>query len=218
MAAHTTYCTVKYLWQHMRLKHADIYKGHVPCANNAAQAIIDTAVFNELAEGDVEMEEYDEAIELIQKPMNINDFLVGLQKHFALFVLGTGEQHRVPSVVQHKIAEEIRSLFNYFTSSYNTFLTSHLEELGIDVEANDDLRKLFEIQIFFDKALSSVRSHAKILVYCKSHLAFIAPSKIDKYLLPVQNTSATAARVLPIDNTFAANEAPLVNDTPAIAV
>ena len=213
-----TYCSVKYLRQHMRLKHAEIYKGHVPRANNAAQAIIDTAIFNELAEGDVEIEECDEAIKLVQKPMNINDFLVGLQKHFALFVLGTGEQHGVPSVVQHKIAEEVRSLFNYFTSNYNNFLISHLEELGIDVEADDDLRKLFETQTFFDKALSSVTSHAKILAYCKSHLAFIAPRKIDIYLLPVQNTPATAARVLPVDNTFAANEAPPINDTPATAV
>ncbi len=207
-----TYSSVKCLRQHMRLKHAEIYNGRVPPTNNAVEAINDSEVFDELAEGDIEMEAIDEATKLVRKPMNINEFLSGLQKHFALFVLGTGEQHGVPSVVQHKIAEEVRSLFNYFTSSYNAFLTSHLEALGIDVETDDDLRKLFETQTFFDKAFSSVTSHSKILTYCKAHLAFIAPRKSDIYLHPVQNVSATAAEACSVSNTFAAaNKSPINN-------
>ena len=103
---------------------------------------------------------------------------LGMQKHFAMFVLQVGEKHAVPSVVQHEIALEVSGLFSYFTSNYNDFILYHLKQLGFEVDADDDWRDLFNNVYLVDKALSNVSSESKILNYCKSHLGFMASKKI----------------------------------------
>ena len=193
-----TYRSVKSLRQHMRDKHSAIYHGQI---NNGAGAVDDVNLamneaeaFDDYAEGDVDMEPTDEVTAVVKTPINMNDFLLGLQKHFALFVLKTGEQHGVPSVVQHEIAEEVRSFFTNMTSSFNCYLISHLKDLGIEVNEDDDLRKLFQTQAFFNKALSSVSSQSKILAYCKSNLGYIAPREIPLILPPADDGTPAAKK------------------------
>ena len=110
----------------MQLKHTVLYNsGHV-CTNGTGHinneqqaAASDASCINfgeELLEADIDIDMSEEASEPINKNMSMNDFLMGLQKLFALFILKLGKHHCIPTVVQTEVTEEVRAFINFFTS------------------------------------------------------------------------------------------------------
>ncbi len=203
-----TYTIIKSLRTHMRIKHADIYNSRSLIKNTininiqvpSADPLSDVEYGDELEEGDFDMlENSNDSIEVIKEKFTMNDFLLALQKHFAMFVLQKGEKHAIPTVVQHDIANEVRSFFMYFSTNHNTFLKHHLKKLGFEVDADGDLRELFDTEDLVDKALSSVSSQSKILQFCKAHLHYVEP-RMMSLKIPKQTPAAANNNNLPESN------------------
>ncbi len=180
-----TYKTVKCLRQHMRHKHSSIY--YATNANESLDSTFNSSLNASLTHSDIapssdfepEVECSSSETEPVNKDFVLNDFLLEMQKHFALFVLGLGEKHSIPTIVQQEIADEVRCFFTYFSSNYSEFLRQYFSKAGLVLDPDDDLKNLLENDTFFDRTFSIVSSEAKILTYCKANLGFIAPVEID---------------------------------------
>ena len=83
-----SYTVVKSLRQHMRKNHADLY--NLPCTssnNDETEHAFDKFNCAEI-EGNASDDSNEEIVIAtpVNRQININDFLLGLQKHFALFI------------------------------------------------------------------------------------------------------------------------------------
>ena len=121
----------------------------------------------------------------VNRLININDFLLGLQKIFSLFILRVGEKHAITAFVQQDIGGEVNKLLNYFVSNYNEIIKFHLKECDFEIDVGDDLKELFKNKVFIKNALSVVSSSDKILSFCETHLGMIKPQ--EKYITVVDS-------------------------------
>ncbi len=167
-----TYGSVKCLREHMRNKHVELYNVRQKCCSPESDiaAVNDCSAYDMVEDVDVVE---NEVHEVVNKNISIDDILIDLQKHFALFILQVGVKHAIPSAVQREVADEVRLLLNYVTSSFNEFMLFHFKELGFNFADDDDLNELLTNKVLLDKALSVVDSESKILSYCKARLGFI---------------------------------------------
>ena len=177
-----TYTSVKSLRKHMREKHMELYNSFQIFSTSTSEES-DIAIENNY-DLDIFEEPNSEIVnntitESVNKNISIDDILLGLKKHFSMFVLQVGEKHAIPSVVQQEIAAEAHLLLKYFVSNYNEFIKFHLKQSGFEISDDDDLLELLENETLIDRALSAVNSDRKILSYCKSHLGYIAPKPIE---------------------------------------
>ncbi|XP_047139727.1 uncharacterized protein LOC105845782 isoform X2 [Hydra vulgaris] len=172
------YNTIKGLRQHMRIKHNQIYYADRNKTN------VDESLHSSVNEG-LELLNCDFDNELasstLNQPLNrdINDFVFKLQKHFAMFVIGLGQKHSIPTIVQLEIGNEVHALINYFSSNYGDCLKNYLSKAGFILDSHHDLVELFKSEALLDKAFSVVSSEAKIMTYCKANLGFVAPLQIE---------------------------------------
>ncbi|XP_065672066.1 uncharacterized protein LOC105845782 isoform X1 [Hydra vulgaris] len=173
-----TYNTIKGLRQHMRIKHNQIYYADRNKTNvdeslhssvNENLELLNCNFDNELASS------------TLNQPFNrdINDFVLKLQKYCAMFVIGLGQKHSIPTIVQLEIGNEVHALIKYFSSNYADCLKSYLSKAGFTLDPNDDLLEILENEALLDKVFSVVSSEGKILTYCKSNLGFVAPLQIE---------------------------------------
>ena len=127
-----------------------VLMAQVTINNEQPAAASDASCINfgeEFLEADFDIDMSEEASEPTYTNMSMNDFLMGLQKHFALFILKLGEHHCLPTVVQTEVTDEVPAFINLFTSNYKNFVTFHLEQLGIPVTPDDDSRELFDNRV-----------------------------------------------------------------------
>ncbi|XP_065675481.1 uncharacterized protein LOC136091702 [Hydra vulgaris] len=173
-----TYNTIKGLRQHMRIKHNQIYYADRNKTNvdeslhssvNENLELLNCNFDNELASS------------TLNQPFNrdINDFVLKLQKHCAMFVIGLGQKHSIPTIVQLEIGNEVHALINYFSSNYADCLKKYLSKAGFTLDPNDGLFEILENEALLDKVFSVVSSEGKTFTYCESNLGFVAPLQIE---------------------------------------
>lgn len=101
--------------------------------------------------------------------MQFRKLFSGLKDTLCCFILSMREKHRVPGVVQTDVTENIRTLFEFFSSHYAAILRNHLAKVGVNVEDDDDLNEILSLGECFQHALEAVSSEYKLTNYCKQH-------------------------------------------------
>ncbi|CAN7941621.1 unnamed protein product [Ixodes hexagonus] len=87
------------------------------------------------------------------------------------------EKHCVPATVQSDITENLRSLFEFFSSDYVAIVRNHLAKIGVNVENDDDLNEILSLDECFEHALEAVSSEHRLIGYCKTHYDLIQPKE-----------------------------------------
>ncbi|CAN7948637.1 unnamed protein product [Ixodes hexagonus] len=87
------------------------------------------------------------------------------------------EKHCVPGVVQTDVTENIRTLFEFFSSHYAAILRNHLAKVGVNVEDDDDLNEILSLDECFEHALEAVSTEYKLTNYCKQHYDLVQPKE-----------------------------------------
>lgn len=102
-----------------------------------------------------------------------------LKRNLCLFILKLREKHCVPSVVHTDILEDLKVIFQEFTSHFSEALKFHLQvNLQINVDEDDDLAELISQNSVFEQCIREISSEWMLQQYCTEELGYISPVQL----------------------------------------
>lgn len=135
------------------------------------------------SEGHDDLEEEFSTTDLVDiincREFRTDDLLHNLKHNLCLFILKLREKHCIAATVQFSIVENLKVIFEEFTTHYTEILRFHLrQQHQIDTDDDDDLTELLNQQNVFDECLKQISSEWMLERYCEDELEYIAPVQV----------------------------------------